>query len=201
VGLALSSSALAQIRGSFFTHVRDALERLGALEDIVPAIASSTRLILDNGGDATQWFDEGHAVEIYEAGMRVRDRDFVRALGCEASVIAMTTSWRDMMQVVSNLLGASARLGFEQLPVLWHNTRRDAGEVRCVESSQRHALTEVIGFPYTTSEAWCEVWAGHHDALLRHLRFSGESTIESVEPDKGTIRVRSVWEPRAISTK
>lgn len=184
-------------------HVREALERIGVMDDVLPAIASSSRIILDNSpdSDGTAWFDEGHAVEIYDCVDRLRDRATVRTLGCEASLIAMGSSWRDMMNVVTNLIGASARLGFEQLPVLWHNTRRDAGELRCVESTARHAITEVRGFPYVTSAAWCEVWAGHHDALLRHLRFSGESTIESVDPEHGLIRIRASWEPRAVIAK
>ena len=184
---------MALIRGSFFPHVLFALDRHGVREEVSAAIASSTRLILD-AADASTWYDEGHAVEIYETALRLRDLAFVRELGRDAVGHAMTSSWREMMQVLVSLIGATPRLALEQLPVLWNSTRRDAGQVRCVESTTRNAKSELRGFPYTTSEAWNEVWAAHHDALLLHLRFSGNSTIEAVVPDEGMIQIRTVWD-------
>lgn len=184
---------MAQLRGSFFTHLRAALEQHDVLWAITPHIASSSRLILD-APDPSAWYDEGHAVEIYEMAARARDLAFVRELGRDAACLAMASSWREMMQVIESLIGATPRLAFEQLPVLWHNTRRDAGELRCLESSLRHAESELRDFPHTTSDAWNEVWAGHHDALLRHLRFSGESTILAVDGAEGLIRIRTAWD-------
>lgn len=183
---------MAQIRGNFFPHVRAALERRGVLDEITSDIASSTRMILD-ASEGSVWYDEGHAVEIYEQVARIRDLSFTREIGCDAARLAMNGPWREMIVVLSGLLGATPRLAFEQLPVLWNSTRRDAGEVTA-ESTTRYAVTDLRGFPYTTSAAWNEVWAGHHEALLRHLRFAGQVTIESVVPGEGRIRVRTAWD-------
>ncbi len=163
------------------------------LDDVVSGIASVTRTILASA-DASAWYDEGHAVEIYEQVGRVRDLPLVREVGCDAARFAMIGSWRDLMLVVSQLIGGTPRLAFEQLPILWNATRRDAGVVRCSESTTKHAVTELRGFPYITSTAWNEVWAGHHNALLRHLRFGGQVTIDTVDPAEGLIRVRTVWD-------
>lgn len=163
------------------------------LDDVVAGIASMTRTILASS-DGSAWYDEGHAVEIYEQVARVRELALVRDVGCDAARFAMVGSWRELMLVLSQLIGATPRLAFEQLPILWNATRRDAGVVRCVESTTKHAVTELSGFPYTSSAAWNEVWAGHHDALLRHLRFGGQVTIDAADPAEGLIRVRTVWD-------
>jgi hypothetical protein len=170
---------LALLRGSFFPHLRAALERRAILEEVDDSIASSSRMIL-SASDASAWYDEGHAVEIYEQVARLRDLAFVRDVGCDAARHAMSGSWRDLIQALTGLIGATPRLAFEQVPVVWNSTRRDAGEVRCCESTTKHVVTELHGFPYTASAAWNEVWAGHHDALLRHLRFGGLVTIDAV---------------------
>lgn len=180
--------------------MRTALERRGVWDEIAQGIASSTRLILD-GSDTLAWYDEGHAVEVYDQVARLRDLIFVRELGCEAARLAMAGPWRDMMTVLSGLIGATPRLAFEQIPVIWNSTRRDAGDVHCVESTTRHAVTELRGFPYTSSAAWNEVWAGHHEALLRQLRFGGQVSIESVNPADGLIRIRTVWDGAPASSK
>jgi hypothetical protein len=84
--------------------------------------------------------------------------------------------------------------------VLWNATRRDAGEVLCVESSPRHATTELRDFPYASSQAWVHVWLGHHDALLRQLRFAGRADLvtvdppaESPPPESPVVRIRVSW--------
>jgi len=191
--LRYAAFSLAQIRGSFFPHVRTALESHGVLSDVESTIAGSTRLILQSA-DPSAWYDEGHTVEVYESAARVRDLIAVREIGCTAVRLAMASTWRELMHVLAGLITRSPRLAFEQLPALWEATRRDAGEVRCVESTTRHATTELRGFPYTQSAAWNEVWAGHHEAMLQHLRFTGQSAIERCDPAAGLLRIRTTWD-------
>ncbi len=172
--------------------LRGALGERGLLDEVSAALASSTRRILEVA-EPTAWFDEGHAVAVYECVVRSRGAEVCREIGRDAARIAMTSSWRDFMGVLEGYLGGTPRMAFDQLPVLWNATRRDAGDLRCVESSMRHAVTEIRGFAYAESAAWREVWAGHHEALLRHLRFTGQVAIESVVPATGLVRVRTSW--------
>ncbi len=187
---------MAQVRGSFFPHVRAALERRGVLAQVDEELSTSTRKIL-GAAEPMAWYDEGHAVAVYEVVARLHDATVVREVGREAARLAMSSAWRDLMSVLEGLIGGTPRMAFEQLPVLWNATRRDAGEVRCVESSPRHAVTELTGFAYADSAAWVEVWIAHHEALLRHFRFGGRTTLETADP--GVVRLRTCWveEPAA----
>ena len=142
---------------------------------------------------AQKWFDEGHAVAIYEAVAKVKDVAFCREVGRDAVRYAMASTWHELMQAMLGHMGGTPRMAFEHLPVLWNATRRDAGELVCVESSARHAVTEVRGFPYVSSAAWIQVWLGHHDALLKHLRFTGKSNVDLAESTPGVVRIRTMW--------
>jgi hypothetical protein len=192
------SERLAQIRGSWFPCLRSSLDRHALLSAIDDALPSTTHNILWNV-DGHKWFDEGHAVAIYEAIATATDLQHCRDVGRDAARYAMVSTWRDMMQPLVGLIGGTPRLAFEQMPVLWNATRRDAGEVVCVESSPRHAVTELRHFPYATSQAWAHVWLGHHDALLRQLRFAGRADLEILvaepaEPQPPpTVRTRVAW--------
>ncbi len=162
------------------------------LAEVEGKLPQMTRKILVSP-DASAWYDEGHAVAIYELVATIRGAETCREVGRDAARFAMVSSWRDLMQALVGFLGATPRMAFEQMPVLWNATRRDAGELRCVESSTKHAITELQGFPYASSAAWGEVWRGHHEALLRQLRFSGEASIVETDAGAGLIRTHTVW--------
>ncbi len=181
---------MAQIRGSWFSNLRAALERHGLLADIEPTLPSSTRHILAHA-DAATWFDEGHAVSIYESLLLTRGAEICREVGRDAARFAMVSAWREMMQAIEGLLGNTPRMAFEQLPLIWNSTRKGAGDLVCVESSAAAAATELTGFAYGESRAWVEVWAGHHEALLRHLRFAGHADIGETTP--GVVRIVIRW--------
>ena len=181
---------MAQIRGSWFSSLRASLERHGLLADIEPALPSITRHILAQA-EPTSWFDEGHAVAIYEGVLQARDAEVCREIGRDAARFAMVSAWREMMQAIEGLLGNTPRMAFEQLPLIWNSTRKGAGDLLCVESSGVQAITELTGFAYADSRAWVEVWAGHHEALLRHLRFAGHAEILPTSP--GTVRIATRW--------
>jgi len=183
---------VAQVRGNWFPNVRSALDRHGILAATDESLPMTTRNIFW-GADAQKWFDEGHAVSIYETVAKLKDVAFCRELGRDAARFAMASTWHDLMQAMIGHLGGTPRMAFEHLPVLWNATRREAGELVCAESSSRHAVTEVRGFPYVSSPAWVQVWLGHHDALLRHLRFTGKSAIELADATTGVVRVRTTW--------
>ena len=183
---------MAQIRGSWFPCLRAALDRAGLLAECDAALATTTRGIFW-GSDPTAWFDEGHVVAIYEAIAVAHGQPMVRELGRDAARFAMTSLWRDLVTALEGHIGGTPRMAFEQMPVLWSASRRDAGELRCVESSSRHAITEVQGFPYASSQAWVSAWMGHHDALMRHFRFSGSVEVLATEKATEVIRVRAAW--------
>lgn len=183
---------MAQVRGSWFSSLNSSLSRHAMLADVESKLPQITRKIL-LGPDAQAWYDEGHAVAIYELVAQLRGADACREVGRDAARFAMVSTWRDLMQALIGFLGATPRMAFEQMPVLWNATRRDAGELKCVESSTKHAITELRGFPYASSPAWGEVWRGHHEALLRQLRFSGESHLVSTDDAQGLIRTRTEW--------
>ena len=145
------------------------------------------------GEDGQKWFDEGHAVAIYEAVAKLKDVVHCRDVGRDAVRFAMASTWHPLMQAMLGHMGGTPRMAFEHMPVLWNATRRGGGELVCVESSGRHAVTEVRGFPYVSSAAWVQVWLGHHDALLKHLRFTGRPTIELADPGPGVVRIRTMW--------
>lgn len=183
---------MAQIRGNFFPSVRAALERHALLDVVAADLAVSTRRILE-AGEATAWYDEGHLVAVYECVMRLRDASAVRDVGRDAVRFAMSSTWRDLMGALEGLLGGTPRMAFEQMPILWTASRRGEGELRCTESTVRHATTELRSFPWTGSAAWNEAWVGHHEALLRHLRFAGRAWIETHDVASGLLRVRTTW--------
>jgi hypothetical protein len=193
---------VSQIRGSFFPNLRAALERRGLLTQVSEAIAVSSRRILESA-EPTAWYDEGHAVAVYECVSSLRDAAAAREIGRDAARLAMASTWRELMHALVGLMGGTPRMAFEQLPILWNATRRGAGELRCVESSTKHAVTELRDFPYTTSAAWTEAWLGHHEALLKHLRFVGRAAVEPEEGDGSALRVRVTWgaEPEESSAK
>lgn len=179
------------MRGNWFPSVRAALDRHALLAEVDAELPVTTHNILWNT-EAQSWFDEGHAVAIYEAIARARGLEVCREVGRDAARFAMVSAWRDLVQAMVGLMGGTPRMAFEHLPILWNATRRDAGEVVCLESSPRHALTEVRGFPYANSQAWAQVWLGHHEAVLRQLRFAGRAALDPVVGE-AAIRVRVSW--------
>ncbi|MGZ3416591.1 MAG: hypothetical protein ACXVEF_09000 [Polyangiales bacterium] len=186
---------MAQIRGNFFPNLRAALERRGHLESVYEALAVSSRRILD-AAEPNAWYDEGHAVAVYECVSRLHGAAATREVGRDAARLAMSSSWRELMHALVGLMGGTPRMAFEQLPILWNATRRGGGELRCSESTVRHAVTELRGFPYASSQAWTEAWIGHHEALLKHLRFTGRAALEpSAKPveEPPVLRVRTSW--------
>jgi hypothetical protein len=187
-------ASLAQIRGSWFPSLRSSLDRHALLTAIDESLPSTTHNILWNV-DGQKWFDEGHAVAVYEAIAKATDLQHCRDVGRDAARYAMVSTWHEMMQPLVGLIGGTPRLAFEQLPMLWNATRRDAGEVVCVESSPRHATTELRDFPYASSQAWVHVWLGHHDALLRQLRFAGRAELATIDPPPASpvVRVSVTW--------
>ncbi|GAC1523321.1 MAG: hypothetical protein NVS3B10_23260 [Polyangiales bacterium] len=171
---------MAQVRGNWFPSVRAALDRHALLVEVDAALPVTTHNILWNT-DAQAWFDEGHAVAIYEAIARARNLEVCREVGRDAARFAMVSTWRDLVQAMVGLMGNTPRMAFEHLPILWN--------------ASRHALTEVQGFPYANSQAWAQVWLGHHEAVLRQLRFAGRAALEPTAEggDPSTIRVRVSW--------
>ena len=174
--------------------MRAALDRHGLLAEIDADLPSTTHNILW-GSDGQAWFDEGHAVAIYEAVARARSLDVCRGVGRDAARYAMVSTWHELMRAMVGLMGGTPRMAFEHLPILWNATRRGAGEVLCVESTSRYAVTEVHGFGYATSEAWTQVWLGHHEAILRQLRFAGRAALDGGGDGDGPerVRVRVTW--------
>ncbi len=183
---------MAQIRGSWFACLRltcgDPL-----IAELRPRVSLSTRKIFESA-DPQAWFDEGHAVAIYDAIIALRDAHALRAIAHEATLAAMKGPWREMASAMLGLLGGSPRMAFEQLPLLWNATRRDAGEVRCLESSTRHAVTELSGFAYLDHPAWRESWLAAHEALLTRLQFRGDARTDAAAGAVGRYRVRVDWE-------
>jgi hypothetical protein len=171
--------------------VRSSLDRHGILAETEETLPTTTRAVFEND-DPLKWFDEGHVVAIYEGVARVRDLAVCREVGRDAARYAMAGTWHELMLPLSVHGGGTPRLAFEQFPVLWNATHKDAGELLCVESSAVQAVTELHGFPYADSQAWVQAWIGHHDALLRHLRFTGKSSLERVDAN-AVIRTRVVW--------
>ncbi|GAC1352366.1 MAG: hypothetical protein NVSMB1_14510 [Polyangiales bacterium] len=183
---------MAQIRGSWFPNVHSSLVRHGLLVETDALLPALTRTIL-HSADLLAWYDEAQAVAIYEAVASLRKAPVCRSVGRDAARYAMVSTWRDMINALIGFIGGTPRMAFEQFPVLWNASRRDAGELRCVESSSRHAVTELRDFPFASNHAWTEVWLGHHDALLRQLRFGGEATLVAVDPSSKIVRVRTSW--------
>lgn len=181
---------MAQIRGNWFASLRASLERHNVLSGLEEGLPQITRHLLAHA-EPTAWYDEGHAVAIYEAVLAAHDAQVCRDVGRDAARFAMVSGWREMMQAIEGLLGNTPRMAFEQLPLIWNSTRKQAGELVCVESSAHQAITELHGFPYAGSSAWIAVWVGHHEALLRHFRFAGHA--QAVEGEQGTVRVRTQW--------
>lgn len=184
---------MAQIRGSFFPNLRAALERRGLLASVADSLAVSSRRILE-AAEPTAWYDEGHAVAVYECVLTQTDLEITRKVGRDAARLAMTSSWRELMHALVGLMGGTPRMAFEQMPILWNATRRDGGVLRCSESTVRHAITELRGFPYAKSQAWSEAWVGHHEALLMHLRFAGRA-VKEPNDDATVLCVRASWGP------
>ena len=162
------------------------------MSEVEAKLPTLTRKII-HAPDLAAWYDVGHPVAIYEAVLGLRGLPTTREIGRDAARFAMVTVWRDLMHALLGFLGGTPRMAFEQMPVLWSATRRDSGELRCVESSTRHAVTELRGFPYAASVAWCEVWQGHHEALLRQLRFTGTAKLTAVDAPAGIVRVHTEW--------
>jgi hypothetical protein len=183
---------LAQVRGHWFPNVRSALERRGLAEDLDAVLPTTTRQIL-RLAEPTAWYDEGHSIAIFQEIVNQQGKEVCRDIGRDAARYAMVGPWHELMAAMQGHLGGTPRMAFEQMPVLWSASRRDAGTLRCSSSSQRQAITELEGFPYATHAAWVEVWLGHHDALLRHLRFSGQSVLEELDPKRSLVRIRTIW--------
>ena len=195
---------MAQLRGSFFPCIRSSLERHALVEVVEARVAVTTRKIFQ-AGEPNAWYDEGHAVAIYEAVVEhataqpdLAPMMLVREVGRDAARFAMQSTWRELMAAMTGLIGGTPRMAFEHIPVLWNATRREAGDLVCIESSSKHATTQVTGFAYTASAPWVATWVGHHDALLRHLRFSGTAQLEAADPATGTIRVKTTWGGRTL---
>ncbi len=182
---------MAQIRGNWFPNLRSALDRRGVLAEVDEALAVTTRNLFW-GADPQLWFDEGHAVAIYEQVARLKGVGFCRQIGRDAARYAMAGTWHELMDALAAHLGGTPRMAFEQLPVLWNATHRDAGEITC-QGSSRGATTELRGFAYASSEAWVEVWIGHHEALLRHLRFAGTVELVETSAESGLVKVKVFW--------
>jgi hypothetical protein len=183
-------SLVAQIRGSWFTCIRVCCEP-SLLDELLRKLPSSTRKILERP-DPKAWYDEGHAVAVYEIIQALRPAPALRTITSEAAIAAMKGPWREMVLAMIGLLGKSPRMAFEQLPLLWNSTRRDAGELRCIESSAKHAITELSGFAYAESPAWLASWLGLHDALLQRAGFEGHAELEPTS-DPSRVRVRIDW--------
>jgi hypothetical protein len=182
---------VAQVRGHWFPNIRSALERRGMLDAVEPSLPQTTGHILRNA-EANAWYDEGHAVAIYETVFAKLGAESSRVVGRDAARFAMASAWYELMIALRGHIGGTPRMLFEQMPVLWNATWRDAGEL-FVESTSRHAVTSLHGFAYAKSPAWIEAWIGVHEALLRSLKFTGTCALESVDEARGEIRVRVAW--------
>ncbi len=182
------------MRGHWFPSIVSALEKRGVEAEIAAHLPVTTRHIL-RSADPAGWYDEGHTLAIFQEIARQHGPAATRELARDAARFAMFGPWRDLMAALVLLLGGTPRMAFEQLPVLWSASRRDAGTLRCVASSARHAVTELSGFALAADATWAEVWLGHHDALLRHLRFGGQAALEAVDGPSGVVRVRTSFGP------
>ena len=121
---------------------------------------STTHNILWNV-DGQKWFDEGHAVAIYEAIHKATDLQHCRDVGRDAARYAMVSTWHDMMQPLLGLIGGTPRLAFEQLDAKFHELydqrpakllfiksapNRKYGDIVRAMDVARGAGVQVIGF-------------------------------------------------------
>lgn len=185
---------MAQVRGHWFPNVRSALERRGLADELEATLPITTRQIL-RVAEPTAWYDEGHSIATFQEILTQQGREVCRDVARDAARYAMVGAWRELMSAMQEHLGGTPRMAFEQMPVLWNASRRDAGMLRCASSSSRQAITELSGFFYAAHPVWAEIWLGHHDAMLRHLRFGGQAVVEEVDDKKGIIRVRTIFGP------
>ncbi len=186
------------MRGHWFPNVRSALDRRGLAEELSATLPVTTRQIL-RAAEPTAWYDEGHSISIFQEVVNQHGKEVCRDTARDAARYAMVGPWRELMTAMTGHLGGSPRMAFEQMPVLWSASRRDAGSLRCTSSSQRQAITELEGFAFASHPIWAEIWLGHHDALLRHLRVTGQAVVEEVDDQRQLIRVRTLFGPPIAS--
>jgi hypothetical protein len=183
---------MTQLRGHWFPILGRSLQWHGLLDLVEKRLPASTRQLFSQA-DPAGWYEEQHAVLVYEAVAAARDMLSVRNVGRYAARLAMQTTWFAVLEPVVRFHSRTPAKAFEELPRLWSTTRRDAGEVRCIDSGSRHAVTELRGFRHSSSGAWGEAWLGHHEALLRHLRFAGRAELEPSSAQSYLLRVRTTW--------
>ncbi len=183
---------MSQVRGHWFPIVRRALQWHGLLDVVEKRVPGATKQLLAQT-DPAAFYDEQHVIAMFEAVAAGRDMATVRNVGRYASRLAMQTTWFPVLEPVTRFHDGSPSKGFETLPRLWSAVRKDAGEVRCIEAGTRHAITELRGFRFGSNAAWSEAWLGHHEALLRHLRFAGRAELEPVSGQSFILRVRTSW--------
>ena len=158
----------------------------------------TTRQIL-RAAEPTAWYDEGHSIAVFQELVNQQGKEVCRDTARDAARYAMVGPWRELMGAMTGHLGTSPRMAFEQMPVLWSASRRDAGTLRCTSSSPRQAITELVGFTFAGHAIWTEIWLGHHDAMLRHLRFTGQAVVEEIDEKQQSIRVRTIFGPPIAS--
>lgn len=183
---------MARVRGHWFIALREGLDELGLRGVVERSVSPAARAALASP-DPVAWHDEAHAVAIYETVVACRDLDGVRGLARLAARRAMQTAWRPLMAPIVRLCADRPGVAFGQLPLLWDAIRREGGEVRCVSTEPRAAITEVRGCAYVGNAAWREWWLGVHEALLRELRVGGRCTVEHLDERTKTLRVRATW--------
>jgi len=183
---------MTQLRGHWFPILGRSLQWHGLLDLTEKRLPPSTRQLLAQA-DPAAWYDEQHAVTIYEAVAAARDMLSVRNVGRYAARLAMQTTWFAVLEPVVRFHGPTPGKAFEELPRLWNTTRRNAGQVLCIEAASRHAVTELRGFRFASSAAWSEAWLGHHEALLRHMRFAGRAELDAASSNSYSLRVRTTW--------
>jgi hypothetical protein len=144
--------------------------------------------------DPAIWYEEHHELSIYAAVASLRGATTVRNVGRHVAPNALQVAWFDGAGALERFRGSDPSRAFTDFPRIWSLVRRDAGELRCVETQVRHAVTELRSFRYAAHAPWCEAWLGQHEGLLRHFHHAGHAEREEVVAGgEFILRTRTRW--------
>lgn len=183
---------MAQVRGQWLEVLVRTLRQQdlwGVVEQSAPVATKTALARLD----PAIWYEEQHELAIYSGLASARGLSTVRNVGRHLARNALQAAWFDGAGAIDSFRGSDPSRAFADFPRIWSLVRRDAGDLRCVETETRHAVTELRSFRYSAHVPWCEAWLGQHEGLLRHLRHAGHAGREVVANSEFILRTRTRW--------
>jgi hypothetical protein len=183
---------MAQVRGQWLEVVCRTLRTQGLFAVVEQSVPVATKTLFARI-DPAIWYEEHHELSIYSAIETLRGLTTVRNIGRHVGRNALQVAWFDGGGAIDSFRGTDPSRAFLDFPRVWSLTRRDAGELRCVETQVRQAVTELRSFRYSAHVPWREAWLGQHEGLLRHLHHAGHAEREVVAGSDFILRTKTRW--------